>query len=72
MIKCISYWSLKDGLTNTHPIGAALEDAGGAGFEGLELAIGPEGALTTGTGQGDCERRRLPILRDVDEEIDLR
>jgi len=63
VIKCISYWSLRDGLTNTHPIGAALEDARSAGFEGLELAIGPEGVLTTGTSQGDCGGIRKEIDR---------
>ncbi len=61
MIKCISYWSLKDGLTNRHPIGAALEEAKEAGFDGLELAIGPEGVLNTQTSRPDCEGIRKEI-----------
>ena len=55
MIKCISYWSTKDGLTNTHPISGAIDEAKAAGFEGIELCIGPEGALSTSTSQAECE-----------------
>lgn len=58
MIKSISYWSMKDGLANTHPIEDALATAKAAGFAGLELCIGTEGILTTSTGQIDCERIR--------------
>ena len=58
MIKSISYWSTKDGLTNTHPIAEALDEAKAAGFDGMELCIGPEGALHTGSSRADCEAIR--------------
>ena len=58
MIKCISYWSMKDGLSNTHPVEVAMDEAAGAGFEGIELCIAPEGALTTATTQDECESIR--------------
>jgi hexulose-6-phosphate isomerase len=61
MIKGISYWSMKDGLANTHPIEDALDTAKKEGFKALELAIGPEGALNTQTSQGDCEGIRKKV-----------
>ncbi len=61
MIKAISYWSMKDGLANTHPIGDAIAETQAAGFQGLELCIGPEGALATTTSQADCEAIRRQI-----------
>lgn len=61
MIKCISYWSMKDGLSNTHPIADALATAKAAGFAGMELAIGPEGVLNTQTSRQDCEAIRTQI-----------
>lgn len=54
MIKCISYWSMKDGLANTHPIDDAIAQAKAAGFEGMELCIGPEGVISTQTSESDC------------------
>jgi len=61
MIKSISYWSMKEGLSNNHPIGDALAAAKDAGFEGLELCIGLEGVLTPETSQADCEGIRKQI-----------
>lgn len=61
MIKGISYWSFEDGLANTHSIDAALHEAKAAGYEGLELCIGPEGALSTETTQPQCEAIRKLI-----------
>ncbi|MCC6681474.1 MAG: sugar phosphate isomerase/epimerase [Phycisphaeraceae bacterium] len=58
MIKCISYWSTRDGLSNTEPIDRAMDAAKAAGFAGIELCIGPEGALNVATSQADCERFR--------------
>jgi len=58
MIKCMSYWSTKDGLANTHPVEAALDEAKAAGFAGVELCIGPEGALNVNTTQAECEKIR--------------
>lgn len=58
MIKCISYWSTRDGLANTHPIDAAMTDAKAANFAGIELCVGPEGSLHVGTSQKDCEAFR--------------
>ncbi len=61
MIKAISYWSMKDGLANTHPIDDALSQAKAHGFEGLELAIGTEGVLHIETTQAGCEAIRGQI-----------
>lgn len=58
MIKTISYWSMKDGLTNTHPIEDAMKQAKAAGFAAIELAIGTDGVLHTGSTQADCEKIR--------------
>ncbi len=58
MIKCISYWAMKDGLAGTHPVDDALKTAKQAGFAGIELCIAPEGALNVNTSQSDCERIR--------------
>ena len=58
MIKSISYWSFQRGLENTHPIEDALAEAKAEGFEGIELCIGPEGALNVETSQADCEAIR--------------
>jgi len=61
MIKSISYWSMKQGLDNTHPIAEALDEAQEAGFEGLELCIAPEGVLHVNTTQAECEAIRQII-----------
>jgi len=61
MIKTISYWSMKDGLANTHPIADALATAKAEGFAGLELCIGTEGALSVKTTQKQCEAIRKEI-----------
>jgi L-ribulose-5-phosphate 3-epimerase len=61
VIKCISYWSMKDGLSNTHPIDDALATAKAAGFSGMELCIGPEGVLNTETSQAECEQIRSQV-----------
>jgi L-ribulose-5-phosphate 3-epimerase len=55
MIKSISYWSTKNGLTNTHPVAEALDEAKAAGFDGMELCLGPEGALNTDSSRAQCE-----------------
>ncbi len=62
MIKCATYWSMRDGLANTHPIDDALDQAKAAGFAGIELCIGPGPApadplrsgLTSETMEADC------------------
>lgn len=61
MIKSISYWSFEHGLANTHPIGDALAEAKGVGFEGLELCIGTEGVLNVETTRDQCEAIRGQI-----------
>lgn len=61
MIKCISYWSNKDGLAGTHPIADALSCAKQAGFSGMELCIGTDGVLTPKTTQKECEAIRGQI-----------
>lgn len=61
MIKTISYWSMPGGLENTLPIDSALQQAKAAGFQGLELAIGPEGVIHTGLTEADCKPIRAQI-----------
>ena len=61
MIPCISYWSFEHGLENTHPIDAALTEAKTAGFAGIELCIGPSGALHVETGEEECRAIRSQI-----------
>ena len=61
MIKCISYWSMQNGLAGTHPIDAALAEAKTAGFAGLELCVGIEGVLTPETSRAECEAIRHQI-----------
>jgi L-ribulose-5-phosphate 3-epimerase len=55
---CISYWSIEGGLANTRPIKEAMQEAKDAGFDGIELAIGTEGVLSTSTDQKTCESYR--------------
>ena len=61
MHKCLSYWSLRDGLANTHPIADALAQVRDAGFAGLELGIAPQGILTTDSSEADCHAIRRQI-----------
>ncbi len=61
MIKCISYWSVRDGLDGTRPIAEAAADAKAAGFEGIELCIGLEGLLTPDTDKATCESYRKTV-----------
>jgi hexulose-6-phosphate isomerase len=63
MIKSISYWSMKDGLANTHPVDDALRQTKAAGFQGMEVSIGPEGALSTQSTQGECEKIRADAAK---------
>jgi hexulose-6-phosphate isomerase len=63
MIKSISYWSMKDGLANTHPVDDALRQAKAAGFQGMEVSIGPEGALSTQSTQEECEKIRADAAK---------
>lgn len=58
MVKCASYWSMKDGLAGTHPVGDALAQAKAAGFSGMELCIGLEGVLTPRSTRAECEAIR--------------
>ena len=58
MKKCISYWSIEDGLSNTCPVDEAMRQAKSAGFDGIELAIGTDGVLHTQTDQNTCESYR--------------
>ncbi|MEM8736980.1 MAG: sugar phosphate isomerase/epimerase family protein [Planctomycetota bacterium] len=58
----ISYWSLEQGLDNTHPIDRALAEVKAAGLDALELAIGEQGVIHVGSTQAECEA----IRREVD------
>ena len=55
---CISYWSIEGGLANTRPIDEAMKEAKAAGFDGIELACGTDGVLSTSTDQKTCESYR--------------
>lgn len=61
MIKCISYWSMKDGLAGTHPIDDALATAKREGFAGIELCIGTGGALSVDSTKADCTAIRKQV-----------
>jgi hexulose-6-phosphate isomerase len=55
---CISYWSVEGGLAGTRPIEEAMKEAKVAGFDGIELAVGTDGVLSTKTDQATCESYR--------------
>lgn len=57
----MSYWSFKDGPTNTHPITDALEESKHAGLSAIELAIGTEGILTVESSEEECNTIRQQI-----------
>ena len=60
----ISYWSLRDGLTGTHPLDTeGLAEAREAGFALIEPAIGTEGVLTVDTDEHTCQA----ISRSIEE-----
>lgn len=61
MIKGISYWSVRDGLANTHPIADAAAEAAAEGFQTMELSLGAEGVLHVGTTQAECEVIRQTV-----------
>ena len=54
----ISYWSVEGGLAGTRPVEEAMREAKAAGFDGIELAIGTAGVLSTDTDQATCESYR--------------
>ena len=54
----ISYWSIEGGLAGTRPVEEAMREAKAAGFDGIELAVGTAGVLTTETDQKTCESYR--------------
>lgn len=55
---CISYWSVEGGLAGTRQVEEAIKEAKAAGFDGIELAVGTEGVLSTKTDQAACESYR--------------
>lgn len=61
MIKCISYWSLPDGLAGTCSIDDAADTTKRAGFEGIELAIAETGVLTPETDEVTCAAYRNAV-----------
>ncbi|QDU71463.1 sugar phosphate isomerase/epimerase family protein [Mucisphaera calidilacus] len=61
MIAGISYWSLKQGLENTHPLDQALAEAQEAGFSALELCVGPEGVVRPDLTDAECRVLRQQI-----------
>src|SRR4051812_36272346 len=55
---CISYWSVKDGLSNERPIEDAILEAKAAGFDGIELACSTGGVLSVESDQATLESYR--------------
>ncbi len=55
MIPSISYWAFPGGLEGKMNIEEAINQAAAAGFEGIELAIAPEGELTHQTPAARCK-----------------
>jgi sugar phosphate isomerase/epimerase len=53
---CISYWSVEGGGAGTCPVDEAMDQAKRAGFDGIELAVGTAGVLSTKTSQKTCEQ----------------
>lgn len=66
MIKAISYWSMPNGLSNTHSIDDALHLANAAHFDGIELCFGEDGVLSTDTTRDQCE-----LIREAVDEQEL-
>ncbi|MEQ9461827.1 MAG: sugar phosphate isomerase/epimerase family protein [Phycisphaeraceae bacterium] len=61
MIQGISYWSLEQGLANTHPLDRALDEVSAAGFKALELCVGPEGVIHPNLTESTCSTIRQQI-----------
>ncbi len=62
----ISYWSIKDGLSNERPIEDAIIEAKTAGFDGIELACSTGGVLSVESDQQTIEGYRdLGLKHDI-------
>ncbi len=59
MIKCISYWSMPRG--GKCPLSEALERASAAGFEGIELCIGPGDVVNGDLTAQQCDEIRQAV-----------
>ena len=60
---CISYWSIEGGGAGARPIEEAIAEAKEAGFDGIELAVSTDGALSTKTDRATCEKYRAAADR---------
>lgn len=56
LVKAINVWSYPGGLEGTLDSVEALRLAREQGFEGVELCIAPEGALSLATGEEECRK----------------
>jgi len=61
MIKGTSYWSVRDGMANTHPIAEAAAEIAAEGFQAIELTVGGDGVLHPASTQAECETMRAQV-----------
>jgi len=63
MKKSISYWCFPGGLEGAKPLPEAMAEAKAAGFEAIELAVGPAGELSLKTTRAQCAKIRAAADR---------
>lgn len=69
MIKAVNYWTFgPKALEGKVDIGEAMEKAAKAGFEGIELCIGPDGELTPSTSEKRC-KEIIATAKDIGIQI---
>jgi len=66
--KGLNYWSFPGGLTGEMNVVEAARAAKAAGYDGLELAVSPQGELTPETADADVQALRTAVL---DEGVEI-
>lgn len=61
MIPGLSYWSLEEGLANTHTLDRAFDEVSSAGFKAFELCVGVEGVIHPTLSDSECSAFRKQI-----------
>jgi len=56
MLKCISYWSFKDGIEQKKPLEEAFLEIKEVGYDGIELTIGESGILNINSTKEECKQ----------------